>query len=165
MNRTFKFILAGLVTICLALLATGVWAETKNGSLGPKIHEVHKNCSGNKSINMGDATFSLTTADTTCNFDVVRTKYPQSFFGPLNNGLVFRSDGFLVTVTGADTNVIVCFAYSPIDADKNSTIWVFNSPNWVNLGGVVQSGSPKQICSSSFLFSGSSTGFALVGNQ
>jgi hypothetical protein len=164
MNRTFKLILAGLVTIGLALASTSVWAAYRVGTLGPTVHEVHKYCSGNKNINMGDATFSLTTSDTTCNFGVVRTKYPQSFFGPLQNGLVFRSDGFLVTVTGASTNVLVCFAYSPSDASKHSTIWVFNSPNWVNLGGVVSSGSPKQICVSSFLLSGSTTGFALVGN-
>ena len=143
MNRTFRFILAGLITMGLVLAATTVWAGSKNGTLGPIVHEVHQNCSGNKSVNMGDAVFSLTTGDTTCNFVVLRTKNPQSYFGPLNNGSTIRSDGFVVNVTGVSTNVVVCFAYSPIDAKKNSTIWVFKSPNWVNLGGVVQSGSPK----------------------
>ena len=161
MKRTSKFILAGLLVISLLLAATSVWAGTRTGTLGPLVHDVKKIGDGNKTINMGDATFTITTSDSGYSFEVVRTKVANSFFGAPPAGLAYRSDGFMVSSSSSGASLVTaCFAYTPQDASKEAAIYVYSGGSWTFLGGSV-SGSPALICASTSVTDG---GFVLLGN-
>jgi hypothetical protein len=155
MNCTLKFVLAGLLTIGLVVLATSVWAQTtQSGSLGPTVN-TRRSTSG--SINMRDATFTCLTSP--CDFSVNRVN-PT---GALPAGMAFRSGGFHVhSNTGAPILVQMCFAYTPQDAEKGSDIFLQTDGGWVSLGGVVSADSPKLICATISIEDGT---FALVGSQ
>jgi hypothetical protein len=164
MNRTIMFILAFLLTISLALTATSVWAGTKNGTLGSGIREKYIECNGNKIANMGDVIFEVITQETKCGVEIERVKTPQLLIGRPPKGLAFRSDGFEVTTTlvTQPASLKVCFSYSPLDAHKNSKIYVYNGNSWISLGGIIQSGSPTLICATTSLQNGE---LALLGDR
>lgn len=166
MKRTYKLVLAALITIVLAAIGTTVWAGTKNGSLGNKIHHLYRNCSQTQAIHMGDATFTLLNDDLRCKFEVERYKVPNTFFGPFPDGLETRSDGFnTILHYSSPASLQVCFAYSPLDAGKNAQVYSYANGTLVNIGGVVQSGPPRMLCAITTITSAYNTAFVLLGNK
>ncbi len=162
MKRNFKLVLAALLAISLFLAATSVWAGTRMGTLGPSVNQAKKTGDGNKTINMGDATFTIVTSDPGYTLDVQRTKTPNSFFGAPPSGLAYLSSGFMVSTKSTGAALITaCFAYTPQAAAKNAAIYVFSGGSWTYLGGTV-SGNPATICASSSVTDG---GFALLGDK
>src|SRR5262245_52353200 len=118
MNRKIRFLIAAIVTLAMLIAGTTAWAVgTKQSSLGPIINHMGQSC--NTTINMGDATFTMTIAGKQiCNFEVTRLKIPNAEMGGAPEGLEYRSDGF--EVVGPDDKIgilEVCFAYSPQDED------------------------------------------------
>ncbi len=108
MNRKTRLIIAVIVTVILAITATTVWAGSnkKEGSLGDQIPQAEGICNGD-TVNLGDATFTMTVADMTvvkkmvankdiCTFEVIRTKTPNDVMGGAPEGQTFRSDGFMI---------------------------------------------------------------------
>lgn len=168
MNKKNLFLLAFVLTLVVTALGLGAsqaWANTKNGSLGPKIHEMHIHCSQQKFINMGDATFRLITDSPNCSFDVVRQKVPNTSIGSFPPGLYSRSDGFLVSVNlpkEQTATLEACFPYSPRDEGKNSAVYAYSNKEWYYLKGVVQDDPPKLLCQTTFILNG---GFVLLGDQ
>ena len=160
MNRKTRLIIAVIVTLVLAVAATTVWAGSKEGSLGKKIHDARGICNG-ATVNMGDATFTMTAAgQEICDFEVTRLKIPNSAMGGAPEGLKFRSDGFKVTgPTGRVGMLTVCFAYSPQDEAKNAQIYALFGSQQTILPGV-KTGPPTQLCAATDILSGI---FALVG--
>ena len=163
MTRKTRFIIAAIVTLILAVTATTVWAGSSNkqGSLGHKVHHLTGQCNG--SVNMGDATFTMTVDEkVVCTFDVTRTKVPNAQMGQPPYGYVFRSDGFVVSGGPADgiNGVLeVCFAYSPQDAEKNSRIYMTYGTESTLLLAAKQ-GTPAQLCAATGVLNAT---FAMVG--
>ena len=160
MNRKTRLILAVIITLVLAVAATTVWAGSKEGSVPGKIHDLKQAC--NTTINMGDATFTMTVAGKkVCEFEVTRTKVPNVFMSGAPEGLEFRSDGFIVTGGPVDGigMLEVCFAYSPQDEARNAQIYaVFGSQQTIL--PAVKEGTPAQLCAGTPILNGT---FAMVG--
>jgi hypothetical protein len=160
MNGKTRFIIAAIVTLVLAIAATTVWAGSKESSLGPIIQTATQKC--NTTINMGDATFTITVAEEKiCNFTVTRLKVPNTAMGGAPEGLEFRSDGFEVS---APLDIIgmleMCFAYSPLDEEKNAQIYALFGNQSAILPDI-KIGPPAQLCAATENLNGI---FALVGN-
>jgi hypothetical protein len=163
MNRKTRFIIAVIVTLVLAVAGTTVWAGSKEGSLGHKIHYLKQRC--NTTINMGDATFTMTVAGKPiCDFEVTRTKVPNSFMLHAPYGLDFISDGFIVE-GGPDDGIgvlEVCFAYSPRDEKKNAQIYAVFGHESAILPDVKE-GTPAMLCAATY--NKLNGVFAMVGNN
>ena len=165
MNRKTRLILAVIITLVLAVAATSVWAGSKEGSLPGKIHDGRGSCNGGV-INMGDATFTMIVDDRIiCNFEVTRTKVPNSEMGGAPVGKVFRSDGFIVTggpdpETGIGGILISCFAYSPQDEAKNTQVYALLD-NQLGIVPAIKQGPPTQLCATTAILNGT---FALIGD-
>jgi len=161
MNRKIRFIIAAVATLVLVVVAGTVWAGSKESSLGPMIHNATQSC--NTMISMGDATFEMTIAgDKMCNFEVIRLKVPNSIMGGAPEGLEFRSDGFeVIGPTDRIGMLEVCFAYSPLDEEKNAQIYAVFRNEPAILPGVITGDDPVQLCAATDILSGI---FALVGN-
>lgn len=160
MNRKTRFIIATIVTLLLLVAGTTVWAGSKESSLGRIIHDLKQPC--NTLINMGDATFRMTIAGKAiCNFEVIRTKVPNTFMGNAPLGLEFISDGFEVIGPADRIGILeVCFAYSPRDEKKNAQIYaVFGNQSAILPD--VKTGTPAMLCAATDILSGF---FAMVGN-
>jgi hypothetical protein len=161
MNRKTRLIIAVIITLVLAVAATTVWAGSKEGSLKGKIHDLKQAC--NTTINMGDATFTMTVAGKKiCEFEVTRTKVPNAEMGGAPEGLEFRSDGFIVT-GGPDDGIGMleaCFAYSPQDEAKNAQIYALLD-NQLSILPAIKQGPPTQLCAATTILNGI---FALVGD-
>lgn len=161
MNRKTRFIIAAIVTLVLAVVGTTVWAGSKESTVGPMIGDLKQDC--NTTINMGDATFTMTVAGKEiCSFEVTRTKVPNTDMGGAPEGLEFRSDGFIVTGGPSDGigMLEVCFAYSPLDEEKNAQIYaVFGSEQTILPD--VKEGTPAMLCAATTNLNGI---FAVVGN-
>lgn len=160
MNRKIRFIIAIIVTLTLLVVGTTVWAGSKESSLGPTIHDVTQAC--NTTINMGDATFTMTVAgEEVCTFQVIRLKVPNTAVGSPPDGLEFRSDGF--QVIGPENRIgmlEVCFAHTPLDAEKNAQVFaVFGSQSAI-LPSIKIGDDPVQMCAAIDILSGI---FAVVG--
>ena len=160
MSRKIRFAIAAIVTLILVIVATGVWAESKESSLGPIVHDMKQAC--NTTILMGDATFTITVDEREiCSFEVIRLKIPNAVMGSAPAGLEFRSDGFQVIGPDDKEGILeACFAYSPQDADKNAQVYAVFGPEQTILPAVID-GPPTLLCVATSNLSGI---FAVVGN-
>lgn len=163
MNQKTRLIIAAIITLVLVATATTVWAGSKEGSLGSKIHE-GIGCNDNGIINMGDATFTMWVGDRViCDFTVTRNKVPNSHMGAAPDYTEYRSDGF--TVSGGPKDGIgllqVCFAYTPQDKAKHAMIVGAASNEIFTLPGAVQ-GTPAMLCAITPVINGQ---FAVVGDE
>lgn len=165
MNQKTRLLIAAILTLILAVTATTVWAgsNAKQGSLSGKIHHATGTCNGD-AINMGDATFKMTVGDKViCTFEVTRTKVPNTSMGGAPTGTEFRSDGFIVEGGPADGIGVleVCFAYSPLDEEKNALIYAKFGNETAVLPSVKQ-GTPKMLCAVTGIINGT---FAMIGDS
>ena len=163
MNQKIRLIIAAIVTLVLVATATTVWAGSKEGSLGSKIH-TGNGCNGDGIINMGDATFTMWVGDRIiCDFTVTRNKVPNSHMGAAPDYTEYRSDGF--TVSGGPKDGIgllqVCFAYTPQDKAKNANIFGAASAESFILPSGVQ-GTPAMLCAITPVINGQ---FAMIGDE
>ena len=161
MNQKTRFMIAAIVTLILAVAATTVWAGgAKQSTTGPMVNGVSQAC--NTTINLGDATFTMTVAgQAKCTFEVNRLKVPNSIMGGAPEGLKFRSDGFQVSGSADRIGMLeVCFAYSPLDVEKNAQIYALFGNEPAILPDVKE-GIPAMLCAATDHLSGI---FAMVGN-
>lgn len=170
MNRTFRFVIAGLLAFLVVAVAVNVWASPgKTGTVPvPPSHEFvgGDNSNGNascKTVNMVTAVFTIFPPDNNnyvCAVTNVTNPNPDEY-GPAPKDTVFYGDVFKFLVILEDVEVVdipteVCYAYPPEFEQKEAQIytWDTDANEWnLVLGdgngtpdGGVASGEPKQIC-------------------
>jgi hypothetical protein len=162
MNRTYRFILAGLLAVLVMAGAVRAWASpVRQGTvpLPPSIAVEGGDGTSCATVNMITAIFTIFPTDEklyTCAATNVTTPTADEY-GPAPKDTVFYGDIFKFAVTSDGVEVIdistqVCYAYPPEFEQKEARVyrWNADAKEWalVEDGGLV-SGDPKQICATS----------------
>ncbi|MCJ7435614.1 MAG: hypothetical protein MUO77_19195 [Anaerolineales bacterium] len=175
MNRKFRFAIAALLVVILALTAAGVWAAPVfRGTVPEPPDEGHGGGGGggvpppppaggggeNAPIDMGTALFTPQCTNGT--IDVEAVDNPEEL-GPAPTRKAFVGDTFKVTMDPSTCLVMICYAYPPEFADKGAGIYKLTTvppPVWDEApGAVISTTDPATICVTT-----SPGTFALIGN-
>ena len=180
MNKTFRFLIAGLLALLLVAGAASAWASPRRQGTVP-IPPVVGGGGGDdtscEQVDMIKVVFTIFPTDDKiyeCVANNITTPTPEEY-GPAPENTAFYSDIFKFEVSTDGEAVIdiptqVCYAYPPEFEEKEAKIFIWDADanEWkIVLGdgngmpdGGLASGDPKQICAIS-----PTTGiFSLIGN-
>lgn len=182
MNRTFRFVMAGVLALLVVAAAGGVWASTvRQGTvIVPPSNAVVGNAPEKVScvkVDMIKVTFTVFSPDEqiyVCSATNVTTPAPEEY-GPAPKDTAFYSDVFKFVATQGGVEVAnipteVCYAYPPEYEKKEAKIhiWDADAKEWKIIpgdgaavpDGGLAAGDPRQLCAKS-----QTTGiFSLIGN-
>ncbi|MBI5965219.1 MAG: hypothetical protein HY863_17205 [Chloroflexi bacterium] len=179
MNRTFRFVMAGLLALLVIAGAASVWASPSRQGTVPVPPPEGGGGGGDTScekVDMIKVVFTIFPPDDKkyeCLATNITTPTPDEY-GPAPENFAFYSDIFKFEVTLDNAPVVeiptqVCYAYPPEFEEKEAMIFIWDADanewkiipgdgNGVPDGGLA-SGDPKQICVTS-----PTTGiFSLIG--
>jgi hypothetical protein len=166
MNRTFRFVMAGILALLVVAGAASVWASPLKQGTVPIPPTTGGDGGGNvscKKVDMIKVVFTIFPLDDkiyVCDATNITTPTPDQY-GPAPKDTVFYGDifKFVVTQNGAevkDMQTEVCYAYPPEFEQKEAKIytWDMDAKEWKIItgdgasvpDGGLASGDPKQIC-------------------
>ncbi|MBI5944317.1 MAG: hypothetical protein HY864_08115 [Chloroflexi bacterium] len=162
MNRTIRFVIAGMLALLIIAGAASAWASpNRQGTVPvpPSFALIGGENTSCATVNMVNVVFTIFPPDDknyVCAATNITVPSPEEY-GPAPKDTVFYGDVFKFIVTLDDAEVVdistqVCYAYPPEFEEKEAKVyrWEADSKAWamVEDGGEV-SGDPKQICATS----------------
>ena len=179
MNRTFRFVMAGVLALLVVAGAASVWASPLRQGTVPIPPPTGGGGGGDTScvkVDMINVVFTIFPPDDknyVCAATNVTTPTPEEY-GPAPKDTAFYGDVFKFAVTQGGVEVVdmpteICYAYPPEFEKKEAKIfiWDVDAKEWKVIpgdgaavpDGGLASGDPKQMCVTS-----QKTGiFSLIG--